>query len=49
MIMSSMAVCISIFNMVMCQQNEFDPTILEKELKKRRDKHAQQEQMAVEE
>ena len=32
MIMSGMAVCISIFNMIMCSQNEFDPIILEKEL-----------------
>ena len=37
MIMSSFAVCISIFNLRMCTQNEFDPIILEKELQERRE------------
>ena len=37
MIVSGMAVCISIFNMVMCTQNEFDPIVLEKELASRRE------------
>ena len=33
---SAMAILISIFNMIMCAQNEFDPIILEKELNSRR-------------
>ena len=32
MIVSSMAVLISLFNMIMCSQNEFDPIKLEEEL-----------------
>ena len=37
MVCSSFAILISLFNLVMCAQNEFDPIILEKELQKRRD------------
>ena len=40
MIVSSFAVLISIFNLVMCAQNEFDPIILEKELILRREQEA---------
>ena len=36
MVCSGFAILISIFNMVMCAQNEFDPIILEKELLDRR-------------
>jgi len=32
-----MANCVSIFNMVMCTQNEFDPIKIEAILQKRRD------------
>jgi len=38
MIVSSLAVLISIFNMIMCAQNEFDPMKLETELIQRREK-----------
>ena len=38
LVCSSLAMPISIFNIVMCSQNEFDPIILEIEMKKRRDK-----------
>ena len=37
MIVSSLAVLISLFNMVMCAQNEFDPIVLEKEFLNRRE------------
>jgi|TARA_B110001450_G_scaffold251663_2_gene272117 hypothetical protein len=40
LVCSSLAMPISIFNIVMCSQNEFDPLILEIEMKKRRDKAA---------
>lgn len=39
---SSFAVLISIFNMVMCTQNEFDPIVLETELVSRREKYARE-------
>lgn len=38
LVCSSLAMPISIFNIIMCSQNEFDPIILEIEMKKRRDK-----------
>ena len=38
MVVSSFAVLISLFNLVMCSQNEFDPVILEEELMKRRNR-----------
>ena len=38
LVVATMAMPISIFNMIMCTQNEFDPILLELELKKRRDK-----------
>jgi hypothetical protein len=38
LVCSSVAMPISIFNIIMCSQNEFDPIILEIEMKKRRDK-----------
>ena len=38
LVCSSIAMPISIFNIIMCAQNEFDPIILEIEMKKRRDK-----------
>ena len=37
MCVSGMAVLISIFNMVMCTQNEFDPLALEKEMNLRKE------------
>jgi hypothetical protein len=37
-VVATMAMPISIFNIIMCAQNEFDPILLELELKKRRDK-----------
>ena len=43
MVCSGFAILISIFNMVMCAQNEFDPIILEKELLDRR-QHAAKKQ-----
>ena len=36
---SAFAVLISIFNMVMCSQNEFDPILLESDLMARRERH----------
>ncbi len=39
MIVSSFAVLISLFNLIMCSQNEFDPIVLEQELILRRMKH----------
>ena len=39
MICSGFAVLISIFNMVMCEQNEFDPILLENDLMARRVRH----------
>ena len=35
MVFSGLAILISIFNMVMCAQNEFDPIILETEMLRR--------------
>ena len=32
LVVSFLALCISIFNMIMCDQNEFDPTVLQCEL-----------------
>lgn len=37
MCVSSFAVLISLFNLVMCSQNEFDPLVLETELQSRRE------------
>ncbi len=39
MVCSGFAVLISIFNMIMCAQNEFDPILLENDLMLRRDRH----------
>ena len=39
LVVSSIAVTISIFNCIMCSQNEFDPIILQIELKRRKEKH----------
>ena len=36
MVCSGFAVLISLFNLIMCAQNEFDPIIVEIELQKRR-------------
>ena len=36
MVCSCFAILVSLFNMIMCAQNEFDPIILEDELKKRK-------------
>ena len=44
MVCSGLAILISIFNMVMCAQNEFDPIILEKELLDRRESSAKKSQ-----
>ena len=51
MVCSGFAILISLFNMVMCAQNEFDPIILEKELLDRREtaKKKQQRVRAIEE
>lgn len=38
MCFSGLAILISIFNMVMCAQNEFDPIVLEAEMLRRREK-----------
>jgi len=38
-ICSTFAIIISIFNCVMCTHNEFDPALLEVELKRRQDKN----------
>ena len=38
MMCSGVACLISIFNMVMCQQNEFDPITLEQEMEVRRER-----------
>lgn len=38
MVFSGLAILISIFNMVMCAQNEFDPIILETEMLRRGEK-----------
>ena len=35
LVVSTFAVCISIFNVVMCTPNEFDPIVVELEFKKR--------------
>ena len=43
MMVSSMAVLISLFNLVMCAQNEFDPIVLETEMELRREKARQVE------
>lgn len=43
MCVSAMAVLISIFNMVMCAQNEFDPIVLETEIGRRAEKKAKTE------
>lgn len=43
MVCSGFAILISLFNMIMCAQNEFDPIILEKELLDRR-QHASKKQ-----
>lgn len=43
MVCSGFAILISLFNMIMCAQNEFDPIILEKELLDRR-QHAAKKQ-----
>lgn len=32
LVVSFLALCISIFNMIMCDQNEFDPIVLQCEL-----------------
>ena len=37
LVTSSFAICISIFNCIMCDHNEFDPILLEIELKRRQD------------
>lgn len=37
LIVSSVAIQVSIFNICMCAPNEFDPILLQLELKKRRD------------
>ena len=44
MCVSSTAVLISLFNMVMCAQNEFDPMVLEEELTKRRQKKKERDE-----
>jgi len=36
MVCSCFAILVSLFNMIMCAQNEFDPIILEEELQKRK-------------
>ena len=36
-IVSTFAIAISVFNIIMCTQNEFDPILLHIELKKRQD------------
>lgn len=36
-IVSTFAIAISVFNIIMCSQNEFDPILLQIELKKRQD------------
>jgi len=46
MVCSCFAILISIFNMIMCAQNEFDPIILEKELIDRREM-AKKKQMRI--
>lgn len=48
MIVSSVAVLISLFNMVMCAQNEFDPIVLEEELHKRRNKQKERDELEAE-
>lgn len=45
LIVSSIAIQISIFNCIMCSQNEFDPILLELEMKKRREKASKREAM----
>ena len=49
MMVSATACCISTFNMIMCTQNEFDPIVLETELKKRNDKIKEEQQRIAEE
>ena len=44
-----MAVLISIFNMVMCAQNEFDPIVLETEMMRRKEKIRDQENLKLKE
>lgn len=45
LIVSSIAIQISIFNCIMCAQNEFDPILLELEMKSRREKASKRELM----
>ena len=45
MCVSAMAVLISIFNMVMCTQNEFDPILLEREIVRRAEKKKEREEL----
>ena len=45
LIVSSIAIQISIFNCIMCAQNEFDPILLELEMKKRREAAVKKENL----